>query len=746
MSENISLNVDLSPLDIGIYSGQIVIETFNDCNFQTGPFLQPVYHPIKIPLGFAKLYDLTVNFSGTPSGAGFYLNHNNKIIMVDSNGIEKRYGFYEYGQQSNYTYTIYSLDRNIDLMGQMIESSYHPTYDKLNVNYFINHLDLGITKSVVFKESNAQHIQQNIVQTAISKNLEVYGIITEVLDKNNYYANNLYYFHPWIGPFSTIDFGIETKNVNNLFSDGYMVSFSPHARDIGENYTTTQNYMILPLVINSPFTNLNKIIGVEDLKNIPLTTPNSLTSYFNNNFRFGVNSYSPFGYWSDTAPKLINIPRDGKFYYLDNCDECYYHYQSYIWDSSSGNNAYIWSNYFDGIAKYIPETTNEKPSFVSFFEDPLRLDLETEHCLQYSPGSYYYCGDDVLKGFLNDKFDAKSHLMTQGTSGNLTIRTPSGATYSVLSDDNSVLAFGQFGSWIIDCTRTSLSFPPVLNNPAFCEDGIYDLMWEMPDVVNGGTLKLSAEVEHSRGNFTIRSLETVEVALQVFYKFDEITNGKTSDSSIHRRDADVFAVNLLQQGKIDGALNFSGWRGRVLVEDTPFLYFDEEMTISAWVNTRRKWKTFQTIVWKGNPDGSPGSVMSDNREFALFLAGVRDPSTGGFNSKVQLAFTPENRIGIGQYACTTNTFPIRAENWWYHIAGVIDVRNQVMKIFVDGVEVKRCVLPNISNIRNTNGLLVVGNKMPLPANSSAGFTGMIDDFRLYNRVLSDAEILELAQR
>ncbi|MCH7568624.1 MAG: LamG domain-containing protein, partial [Nanoarchaeota archaeon] len=73
------------------------------------------------------------------------------------------------------------------------------------------------------------------------------------------------------------------------------------------------------------------------------------------------------------------------------------------------------------------------------------------------------------------------------------------------------------------------------------------------------------------------------------------------------------------------------------------------------------------------------------------------------------------------------------------------VRNQVMKIFVDGVEVKRCVLPNISNIRNTNGLLVVGNKMPLPTvNSSAGFTGKIDDFRLYNRVLSDAEIFDLA--
>ncbi|MCH7567992.1 MAG: LamG domain-containing protein [Nanoarchaeota archaeon] len=236
----------------------------------------------------------------------------------------------------------------------------------------------------------------------------------------------------------------------------------------------------------------------------------------------------------------------------------------------------------------------------------------------------------------------------------------------------------------------------------------------------------------------------LEEGLIVHYKFDELANGKTPDSSAYRYDADVFAAGLVP-GKIDGALNFSGWRGRVLVEDTPFLYSDEEMTISAWVNTRKKWKPSQTIVWKGNPDGSPGAVSSDNREFALFLLGARDNSTGGFNSKVQLAFTPENRIGIGQYACTTITFPIRAENWWYHVAGVIDVRNRVMKIYVDGVKVKTCNISSVSNIRNTNGSLVVGNKMPLPAGSSAGFTGKIDDVRIYSKVLSDAEILELAQ-
>ncbi|MCH7567978.1 MAG: LamG domain-containing protein [Nanoarchaeota archaeon] len=234
-----------------------------------------------------------------------------------------------------------------------------------------------------------------------------------------------------------------------------------------------------------------------------------------------------------------------------------------------------------------------------------------------------------------------------------------------------------------------------------------------------------------------------EEELVVHYKFDEITNGKTPDSSIFRYDADVSGATLWQWGNIDKALNFSGWRDFVSVEDTPFLYSDKEITISAWVNTKKKWKPLQTIAWKGNPEGS--AVNSSNREFALFLAGSEDPSAGGqHNSKVQIVFTPENRIGVGQIPCTTNTFPIRAENWWYHVAGVIDVRNQVMKIYVDGVEVKTCNILGISNIRNTNGSLVVGNKMPLPAGSSAGFTGMIDDFRLYSRVLSDVEIFDLA--
>ncbi|MCH7568072.1 MAG: hypothetical protein IIA87_01505 [Nanoarchaeota archaeon] len=234
----------------------------------------------------------------------------------------------------------------------------------------------------------------------------------------------------------------------------------------------------------------------------------------------------------------------------------------------------------------------------------------------------------------------------------------------------------------------------------------------------------------------------LEEGLVAHYKFDELANGKTPDSSLYGYDADVFGATLWQWGKIDRALNFSGWRGRVIVEDTPFLYLDEEMTISAWINTRRLWKPWQTIVWKGEPDGGAGAVSSDNREFAMFLARSRDPN-GVWRGNIQLAFTPENRIGIGQISCTTNTFPIRAKDWWYHVAGTIDVENQKAKIYVNGELVKTCSLPSNSVIRDTNGPLVVGNKMPLPAGSSAGFTGKIDDFRLYNKVLSDTEILSL---
>jgi len=508
-SKTITFDINFSNLPTGYYSGYMEVDIYDDCN------LTQYIRTIRIPVGFVKLYEVFINFIGTPNTpSNYYIYLDYKISTINSNGEVNKYNFYEYTPNNNYNYqynySIYTLDDKLDLVALMVENGYYPDYDNLNINYFIDHIDTKVNNNMVFDESNAQHIQQNLIQAANSKNLQTLGFKTELLQKNDYYSDILYYFHPSTGPFNNIEFGMGANNVNNLFNQDYMVYFSPHARDVNSTYETTQNYMILPFTINHPFTNLNKIINTGDLKNIPLTIPYTLTPYFNQNFYFGVNSYTPLNYWSDANPEKIMLPRDGTFYYLDNCEECYYHYKSYV-DPTYEYNYFIFSNYFDGKAKYVLETTNRKPSFVSFFEEPLKLNLDNEHCVQYAPGVYRFCDSptqlhDVLKGFLDDKFNQKAHLMTENTSGNLIIETPAGNNYSIFSNDNYVLPFGRFGSWIINCDKLWYSFPDTLNNPEFCQDGIYNIYWEMPNVVKGETLKLLAKANHQKNKFQIIEL------------------------------------------------------------------------------------------------------------------------------------------------------------------------------------------------------------------------------------------------
>ncbi len=510
---NFKSELNLDNLSNGYYSGDIKIDIYENCGD-----LKTYSQSINLPVGFSKLNEFKINFIGTrPIGNRGYWYHDNYFTIINEDGEVTRYSFFEYGDKYNFNYTIYLLENKFDIVGLSIENAYYPTYDRLNVNYFIDHIDTDTMNFIIFDETKAQHIEQNIVDVASSKNLEVYGFMTEILQKEDYYSNLLYYFHPWTGPFKYVDFGIYSNNEDNLFFNDYMIYFSPHARDIGSDYYTTQNYMVTPLTINYPFTDFIKNISQEDLKTQYIKITDNLIPYFNQNLYFGINSYTPLNYWSDANPELIHTPRNGKFFYLDNCDECYYHYHLKIFDSELADNSYIWTNYFDGKAKYIPETTGKKLKYISFFEEPLKLGLDTRHCVEYSPGSFYFCKnedilkyDDVLRGFLNDRFNAKSHLMTGATSGELLIKTPLGNTYSIFQDDQTTLEFGRYGSWIIDCTDTTLSSPDTLINDEFCEDGLYRIYWKMSDVVNKSTLKLFAKVEHKNNKFQIKLLCTKE--------------------------------------------------------------------------------------------------------------------------------------------------------------------------------------------------------------------------------------------
>jgi hypothetical protein len=113
-----------------------------------------------------------------------------------------------------------------------------------------------------------------------------------------------------------------------------------------------------------------------------------------------------------------------------------------------------------------------------------------------------------------------------------------------------------------------------------------------------------------------------------------------------------------------------------------------------------------------------------NRSYALQLHG------SGF---IELASAPE---GQGQFSLNSPGGLIALDNW-YHIAGVVDAKNDLMNIFINGVEVAR----------QNSGRNIHISKLPLRIGDSHEgspnqypFQGQIDEVRIWNVARTQEEI------
>lgn len=162
------------------------------------------------------------------------------------------------------------------------------------------------------------------------------------------------------------------------------------------------------------------------------------------------------------------------------------------------------------------------------------------------------------------------------------------------------------------------------------------------------------------------------------------------------------------QGRIGQALSVTRTTGQYAqVDANPNLNFTSGMTISFWVNPSNfnsGWNNILQDNFWGNGPSNPGTGWyfngRDNGDLVFFL-----DSTGIFSTTVTLT-----------------------KNTWNYIAVTLDLTTGQIKIFKDNnlVETKNGV-----RMHNANANLYFGN---------GDFTGMIDDVRLYNRVLSDSEV------
>ena len=164
----------------------------------------------------------------------------------------------------------------------------------------------------------------------------------------------------------------------------------------------------------------------------------------------------------------------------------------------------------------------------------------------------------------------------------------------------------------------------------------------------------------------------------------------------------------------------------------PTQLFESEFTISAWVYTHGKGGViFSKYSW-GAPGGGKG--------FTLSLTTENGDGTG-FNGSTLF---PCILFNEGWYPKKYPTYTL-TNNKFYYVSTVYDHGN--IKLFIDGNLVSE---KNInSNSLNNSFDLLMGtyfdhNGQRIVASwTKHTFSGLVDEFRLYNRSLSNSEITEL---
>lgn len=218
-----------------------------------------------------------------------------------------------------------------------------------------------------------------------------------------------------------------------------------------------------------------------------------------------------------------------------------------------------------------------------------------------------------------------------------------------------------------------------------------------------------------------KAFGTAQLAgLIAWWKLDESEGRTAADSSGNGNNATVQGDPDWRPagGKIAGAIDLGGDGDFLDVANESAFDFAGEVTVAAWINAEALDKPWQAIVTKGD---SAWRIQRNNETDTLEFAcsGLDLPNGNQYGSL------------LGSRSISLNE--------WYHVAGTYD--GSKMCLYVDGV---LDASQEASGGINVNDALV-----QIGSNAEMGdrfWSGLLDDIRVYNYALSDADIAALAGR
>ena len=207
---------------------------------------------------------------------------------------------------------------------------------------------------------------------------------------------------------------------------------------------------------------------------------------------------------------------------------------------------------------------------------------------------------------------------------------------------------------------------------------------------------------------TTPAAPTAPAGLVGAWAFDEGSGATTADVSGNGNPGTINGASWTSAGRNANALSFDGAGTTVEVAASTSLDLTTAMTLSAWIKPTASQSGWRTIVQR--------------QIDAYFLNASNDtgplrPSGGGTFG------------GVTDFVSGSNPSPLGV---WTHVALTYD--GSMMRLYVNGTQVATNAMTG--SIEPGSSPLWIGCNQPY----GEYFNGLIDDVRVYNRSLSQAEV------
>jgi hypothetical protein len=223
---------------------------------------------------------------------------------------------------------------------------------------------------------------------------------------------------------------------------------------------------------------------------------------------------------------------------------------------------------------------------------------------------------------------------------------------------------------------------------------------------------------------TVVAVTNLTDGIEALWHFDDGSGLVAADSSSHGRAGTLvdYADTIPQwvAGQTNGALAFDGYTNRVVVSNSAAMTLSTDASFAFWIRPA----SYGTLLNAGNFTYNVGRILSKGGYFGIEV--VDDP--GSVRATIRA-----NGVPAPQYSLQTNQ--------WQHFTVVFSAG--LVSFYKNGF---RLGDPVPANLGATNAnLIVLGNTGESVVTTNL-FAGDMDEVAIWNRSLSETEILTLAGR